>query len=78
MYPQTGCVFVQNGVRKNYIQIGTVMTDEAYRKRGLAKKLMEHVIERHRDSARRHLSVPANLDALDFYRRLDRGSIPIR
>ena len=29
--------FLQNGVERNYIQIGTVMTDEAYRRQGLAK-----------------------------------------
>ncbi len=61
--------FVQNGVKKNYIQIGTVMTDEAYRKRGLAKKLMEHVMERYRDQCD-GIYLFANLDALDFYRRL--------
>ena len=27
--------FLQNGVDRNYIQIGTVMTDEAYRRQGL-------------------------------------------
>ena len=37
--------FIQNGTEKNYIQIGTVMTDENYRKQGLAAKLMEYVIE---------------------------------
>ena len=61
--------FVQNGVRKNYIQIGTVMTDEVYRKRGLAKKLMEHVIERYKNQCD-GIYLFANLDALDFYRKL--------
>lgn len=28
---------MQNGIIKNYIQIGTVMTDAAYRHQGLAK-----------------------------------------
>lgn len=37
--------FVQNGEKRNYIQIGTVMTDADHRKQGLARKLMEHVIE---------------------------------
>ena len=50
MYPQTGCHFLQNGVEKNYIQIGTVMTDEAYRRQGLAKKLMDHVVNQYKDS----------------------------
>lgn len=61
--------FVQNGVKKKYIQIGTVMTDEAYRKQGLAKKLMEHVIEQYKDQCD-GIYLFANLDALDFYRRL--------
>ena len=38
--------FMQRGTKKNYIQIGTVMTDEDYRMRGLGRKLMEHVISR--------------------------------
>ena len=36
--------FMQNGKVKNYIQIGTVMTDESRRKQGLAAELMKHVI----------------------------------
>lgn len=36
---------VVNGEMKNSIQIGTVMTDPNYRKRGLATKLMNKVIE---------------------------------
>ena len=36
--------FRQNGEERNYIQIGTVMTDENYRGQGLAGKLMQHVI----------------------------------
>ncbi|MBE7068954.1 MAG: GNAT family N-acetyltransferase [Ruminococcaceae bacterium] len=35
--------FMQNGKVKNYIQIGTVMTDESRRKQGLAAELMKHV-----------------------------------
>lgn len=61
--------FVQNGVVKNYIQIGTVMTDEAYRKQGLAKRLMEHVTERYRDQCD-GIYLFGNLNALDFYRKL--------
>ncbi len=36
--------FLQNGEEKYYIQIGTVMTDEDYRKQGLASGLIKHVI----------------------------------
>ena len=58
--------FLQNGVEKNYIQIGTVMTDEVYRRQGLAKKLMEHVVRQYRDSCD-GFYLFANLNAVDFY-----------
>lgn len=61
-------LFLQNGTEKNYIQIGTVMTDEAYRSRGLAKKLMEHVIRQYKDTCD-GFYLFANLSALDFYRK---------
>ena len=34
--------FLQNGVRRNYIQIGTVMTDASFRRRGLGRSLAAH------------------------------------
>ena len=58
--------FLQNGVERNYIQIGTVMTDEAYRRRGLARKLIEHVIKKYEDNCD-GFYLFANLDALEFY-----------
>lgn len=58
--------FLQNGVEKNYIQIGTVMTDENYRRRGLAKKLIDHVIEQYKDNCD-GFYLFANLEALEFY-----------
>ena len=58
--------FLQNGVEKNYIQIGTVMTDEAYRRQGLAKKLIDHVVKQYKDSCD-GFYLFANLDAVDFY-----------
>ena len=58
--------FLQNGVERNYIQIGTVMTDEAYRRQGLARKLIEHVVKQYEDSCD-GFYLFANLDALDFY-----------
>ena len=61
--------FMQKGVRKNYIQIGTVMTDEFYRKQGLAKRLMEYVIKEYKDRCD-GIYLFANLGALDFYRKL--------
>lgn len=61
--------FNQNGVEKNYIQIGTVMTDECCRKRGLAKRLMKHVMGKY-ESACDGVYLFANLSALDFYRKI--------
>lgn len=58
--------FLQNGVERNYIQIGTVMTDENYRRRGLAKKLIDHVIEQYKDNCD-GFYLFANLEALEFY-----------
>ncbi len=37
--------FDLGGVKKDYIQIGTVMTDEKYRGQGLNGKLMEHILK---------------------------------
>ncbi len=41
--------FLQNGAERNYIQIGTVMTDEAYRNKGLARRLIERVVAEYKD-----------------------------
>ena len=60
--------FLQNGVEKKYIQIGTVMTDETYRRQGLAKKLMDHVVNQYKDSCD-GFYLFANLDAVDFYNK---------
>ena len=60
--------FLQNGVERNYIQIGTVMTDEAYRRQGLAKKLMDHVVKQYKDGCD-GFYLFANLDAVDFYNK---------
>ena len=37
------------GVSKNYIQLGTVMTDKAYRGQGLNKKIMESIVQEYLD-----------------------------
>lgn len=60
--------FMQNGIQKNYIQIGTVMTDEVYRYQGLAKKLIEHVIKEYEDVCD-GIYLFGDLSALDFYRK---------
>ena len=44
------------------------MTDEAYRRQGLAKKLMDHVIKQYKDDCD-GFYLFANLDAVDFYNR---------
>ena len=61
--------FIQNGVRRDYIQLGTVMTDEANRNRGLAGKLIDMVLERYRDKCG-GVYLFGNMEALGFYRRL--------
>lgn len=37
--------FLQNGQERRYIQLGTVMTDKAYRRRGLAAQLMRAAMD---------------------------------
>ena len=61
--------FNQNGVVKNYIQIGTVMTDEAHRKQGLARKLIEHILKEYQDKCD-GVYLYGDLDALDFYHKV--------
>lgn len=61
--------FVQNGLARTYIQLGTVMTDAAHRRCGLARRLMERVLsdwEGRCDG----IYLFANLGALDFYRKM--------
>lgn len=41
--------FTYGGNRKNFIQIGTVMTDEKYRKMGYGRKIIERVIDDYKD-----------------------------
>ena len=60
--------FVQNGIKRQYIQIGTVMTDEAYRNRGLAGTLLRHVVRQYENECD-GFYLFANLNALDFYRK---------
>lgn len=60
--------FIQNGVPKYYIQLGTVMTDEAFRMRGLAGKLVKHVLKEYEDNCD-GVYLFSNLDALGFYRK---------
>lgn len=61
--------FKQNGRNRNYIQIGTVMTDIGHRKKGLARKLMEHVIDEYKEKCD-GFYLFGDLSALDFYRKM--------
>ena len=61
--------FTQNGAIKNYIQLGTVMTDESYRKQGLAAKLMQHVIKEYENKCD-GIYLFGNLSAVGFYRKM--------
>ncbi len=54
------------GETKRYIQIGTVMTDSAYRNQGLARYLMEKVIEEWKNKCDM-IYLFANDSVLDFY-----------
>ena len=60
--------FVWRGQRRRYIQIGTVMTDEAYRRQGLSRILLEEILK---DWAGESDAVYlfANRTVLDFYPR---------
>ena len=59
---------MQNGKIKNYIQIGTVMTDESRRKQGLAAELMKHVTEKYnKDFDGFYLF--GDLSAFEFYQK---------
>lgn len=61
--------FMQNGVVKNYIQIGTVMTDENYRKQGLAAKLMKHIVAEYENKCD-GIFLFGDLSALGFYEKM--------
>lgn len=62
--------FMQNGAMKFYIQIGTVMTDESYRKHGLAARLMKHVIEEYEKECD-GIYLFGDLGALEFYQKMN-------
>ena len=61
--------FMQNGTERNYIQIGTVMTDLDYRKQGLAAKLINKVTEEYAPKCD-GIYLFGNLDALGFYQKM--------
>ena len=54
------------GKKKNYIQIGTVMTDDEYRKRGLSRYLIEKIISEYKEKSD-CIYLSANDTVLNFY-----------
>lgn len=58
--------FWYEGRLRTYIQLGTVMTDPAYRNLGLSRRLMEHVLEEYGEACD-SLYLFANDSVLDFY-----------
>ena len=61
--------FVQNGEKRHYIQLGTVMTAAEHRKQGLAGNLMKHIIEEYKGKCD-GIYLFGDLSALDFYRKM--------
>lgn len=58
--------FTKNGEKKHYIQLGAVMTDEAYRNQGLSRKLMEEILLEY-EGKTDGIYLFANKSVLDFY-----------
>lgn len=61
--------FMQKDTIRNYIQIGTVMTDPDYRKQGYAARLMQHVIETYENKCD-GFYLFGDLSAIDFYKKM--------
>ncbi len=57
--------YLVNGERKSYLQIGTVMTEESYRGKGLSRALMEYVLKDYEGVELIYLY--ANDTVTDFY-----------
>ena len=61
------------GVIRNYIQIGTVMTDKEYRGKGLNKKIMESILQEYIDKVD-GIYLFGNDSVLDYYPKF--GFVP--
>lgn len=61
--------FLVNGQEKHLIQIGTVMTDEKYRRRGLNRRIIEQIFEEYRGKAD-GIYLFANDNAKAYYEKL--------
>jgi GNAT superfamily N-acetyltransferase len=55
-----------DGVKKSFLQIGTVMTDPAFRNQGLSRQLMEPILEKYRGKVD-GIYLFANDGVLNFY-----------
>lgn len=66
---------VINGKRINSMQIGTVMTHPEYRKKGLAERLMNTVLEEYKGSCEL-IFLFGNMRVVDFYPKF--GFIPVK
>ena len=58
--------FDVDGVQKKYIQLGTVMTDSNYRKQGLNREIMQHVIKEYLSKVD-GIYLFANDSVVDYY-----------
>lgn len=58
--------FIWNGEKKHFIQLGTVMTEEKYRNRGLIRQIMDE-IEKDYGPKVHGMYLLANDNVLDFY-----------
>ncbi len=61
--------FVQNGKKRSYLQLGTVMTRKDFRNRGCAKSLIETIL-REREESCDGVYLFADLGAVELYRKL--------
>ncbi len=59
--------FLLDGVKKQYIQLGTVMTDPDYRNQGLGRRLMEHILNEYKKAD--GIFLFGNDSVLDYYPR---------
>lgn len=58
--------FELNGIKKNYIQIGTVMTDKDYQGQGLSGYLMQKVIQEYKENSE-GIYLFGNHSVINFY-----------
>ena len=58
--------FDLQGKKKNYIQLGTVMTDKNYRGQGLNRELMERILSEYEGKVN-GIYLFGNDDVLDYY-----------